>query len=99
MSGGFTVDPDVLTEHAAYARELADALRATSSAARALGIEAYGLIGRPWATAAIAAAARADRAVAGLSETLDTFPDAVRRTADAYRRVEDDIVVALGRIC
>jgi hypothetical protein len=93
---GFEITPDALTAHAARVAELAAELRATSDAARALDPNAYGLLGRPFAADAIDAAARADRAVGRIAGALDAVPDALRRTAEDYRRIEQAAAAGFG---
>ncbi|MGD9527502.1 hypothetical protein [Pseudonocardia sp.] len=92
---GFTVDPAALDAHAAVVAELASVLAATADAARPLDAGAYGVIGQAFAGWAMAAAARADRAVGALGDRLASHPSGVRATAAAYRRVEDGVVERL----
>ncbi|MGE3286055.1 MAG: ESX-1 secretion-associated protein [Pseudonocardia sp.] len=93
---GFEITPDALTAHAARVAELAAVLRGTSDAARPLGPDAYGLVGRVFAGDAIDAAARADAAVARIANALDAVPDALRRTAEDYRRMEQAAAAGFG---
>jgi len=95
MSGGFTVDPDILDEHAARLDGLFTALQEGSRQGRPVGLDTYGLLGRAFAAEAIMASRRVDGCVASLSAAAARLPEAVRATAKAYRRVDEAIAAGL----
>ena len=90
------LDDAVLSRHAQDLDALAARLRTAAAAGTPLGLEAYGVIGRVFAAAAVDATATTSRSVAGLAEGAQAIGDGVRATVRAYQEAERRIAAPFG---
>ena len=96
MSTGFRVDPDVLDGLAARTGVVGGRLRAAAGAAPPLHLAAYGLLGRIFAVAAMAASEAGAATVVDLADRADTHAGQLRAAATEYRRVERQVAAGWG---
>ncbi|MGQ0576906.1 MAG: type VII secretion target [Pseudonocardia sp.] len=95
---GFAVDPDLLNAHAGQVEGFAQLVGAAADAAQPLGLDAYGRIGRLFASTATQTAQTCSAAVASLSRLAHDLDDRLRASAAEYRAVDDQVATELGRI-
>ena len=93
---GFRVDDGALSRHAADVDALTARLRTAAGAGTPLGLDAYGVIGRVFAAAAVDAAATASTSVAELAAGGQSLGDGVRATIRDYQEAERRVAAPFG---
>lgn len=88
MTDGFRVDGNALAGHVRSIEQLAGRMRDIASAGRPLDLGSYGLVGRVFAGAAVAAAQAGSAVVGDLARQAAALADGVRATREAYLRAE-----------
>ena len=88
MADRFRVDPDGLEMHARELDALAGRVRDTAGLGRPLDLAAYGLVGRVFALAAVAAAGSGAAAVGRLAEHTAEQSARIRASRESYLGAE-----------
>lgn len=98
MSDGFRVDLDELVAHAGAVDGHAARVQEAAGAAQPLGLDAYGIVGRPFAETATRTAEVCSLAVASLAALVADFGDRLRSGVSAYRDADDRAAASFGGI-
>lgn len=96
MSDGFRVDGALLAEHVSRVDALSGRMQALAQAGRPLDLDAFGILGRVFALAAVDAAAAGAEVVGGLAGQSAALGASVRAARDAYLNVESAATSTLG---
>jgi hypothetical protein len=94
VSDGFTVDPESLSGHAGTVDGYAGHLRTVAAAARPIGLDAYGVVGRTFAGSAVDAAARGSGALAELAAAAAAYRGDLQACLSAYLLVDREVADA-----
>jgi hypothetical protein len=96
VTDGFHMDAAALDEHVARVDGLNARMQAVARAGRPLDLDAFGLLGRVFALAAVDAAAAGSDVVGRLAAQSAGLGESVRAARDAYLRVERTTERAFG---
>jgi hypothetical protein len=98
MSDGFTVDPENLSRHAGSVDGYAGHLRKVAAAARPIGLDAYGVVGRAFAGSAVDAATRGSGALGELAIAAAAYRADLQACLSDYLLVDREVADALRAV-
>ena len=95
---GFTVDPESLSGHAGSVDGYSGHLRTVAAAARPIGLDAYGVVGRAFAGSAVDAATRGCGALGELAIAAAAYRGDLQACLSDYLLVDREVADAFRAI-